>query len=330
LRVALEAALTNLLAPTATAEARRFACQQLAVIGTDNCLPAVAGLLQQPTNVPLACYVLSIHPSRQAGELLRNALLTVPGTNRIPIIDALGHRREAEAAKTIANLTDYADPEVARARHPCLGQDCLPARSGHFGPTPTRRQSSDLEGRAVEASLDCGGPDQRLEPKCGSGHLYRTESPGSAPVHPPGCVRRFYCASSPRQPKPACWLRCADKDAAIKPSAIAAVRTLPGANVSRTFAAELPRLTPDEQVLLIGGVGCAQRCGGPPGHRRSVGCHQPRLCAWAAIQALGAVGDATTVPLLVKAIMRSPTQAEVTAIENALVNLPEPMRWTGL
>jgi len=42
LRAELEAALMKLLVPSATFEARRFACQQLMVIGTDASLTAIA------------------------------------------------------------------------------------------------------------------------------------------------------------------------------------------------------------------------------------------------------------------------------------------------
>ena len=318
LRVALEAALTNLLAPTATAEARRFACQQLAVIGTDNCLPAVAGLLQQPTNVPLACYVLSIHPSRQAGELLRNALLTVPGTNRIPIIDALGHRREAEAAKTIANLTDYADPEVARAAILALGKIACPPALDTLAQLRREGKAQTLRA-AVEASLTAADLISGSNPSAALAIYTELNHPDQPPF-----IRRAAFEGLLRvEPKAAQQRVLAalrDKDAALKPSAIAAVRTLPGANVSRTFAAELPRLTPDEQVLLIGALAARNDAGARQAIEGQLAATNPAV-RLAAIQALGAVGDATTVPLLVKAIMRSPTQAEVTAIENALVNL---------
>src|SRR6266536_1194249 len=46
LRKELETELVKLLAPGATLEARRFACKQLAVIGSDLALPAIAALLK--------------------------------------------------------------------------------------------------------------------------------------------------------------------------------------------------------------------------------------------------------------------------------------------
>ena len=73
-RAELEAALVKLLAPSATLEARRFACQLLMVIGTDASLPALADLLKCDETVGIACLALSSQRSSKANELLRSAL----------------------------------------------------------------------------------------------------------------------------------------------------------------------------------------------------------------------------------------------------------------
>lgn len=318
LRVALEAALTNLLGPTATVEARRFASVHLAVIGTDNCLPAVAGLLQEPAHVPLACYVLSVHPSRQAGEMLRNALLTVPGTNRIPVIDALGHRRDAEAAKTIANLTDYAEPGVARAAILALGKIASPAALEALAAL-RREGKAETMRWVVEASLTAADLISGSNPS-GALAIYQELN---HPDQPPYVRRAAFEGLLRLDSKAAAQRALAalrGKDAALKPSAIAAVRTLPGATVSKTFAAELPRLSSEEQVLLIGALAVRNDAAARQAIETQLNSTNPAV-RLAAIRALGSIGDATTVSLLAKAILRSPTQAEVTAIEAALVEL---------
>lgn len=318
LRLAVEAALTNLLAPSATAEARRFACVQLAVLGTENCLPAVAGLLRDPAQVALACYVLSVHPAPAAGEMLRNALLTVPGTNRIPVIDALGNRRDAEAAKTIANLTDYADPGVARAAILALGKIASPPALEALARLRREGQAEAMR-LAVEASLTAAD-------------LVRSSNPAAAlaiynelnhPDQPPYVRRAAFEGLLRLDSKGAAQRALAalrGQDAALRPSAIAAVCTLPDAAVSRTFAAELPRLSPEEQVLLIGALAARSDPVARQAIESQLNATNPAV-RLAAIQALGHIGDAATVPLLAKAILRSPTQAEVAAIETALLEL---------
>ena len=49
-RSALEGGLVQLLAPSSTFEARRFACKQLGIIGSKEALPALAGLLRSDEN----------------------------------------------------------------------------------------------------------------------------------------------------------------------------------------------------------------------------------------------------------------------------------------
>ncbi|MEK7707585.1 MAG: hypothetical protein AAB380_06285, partial [Verrucomicrobiota bacterium] len=94
-RAELEAALIKLLGPNSTFEARRFACQQLAVIGSDASVSAIAKLLAENETIGIACLAFGNRPSAKADQALRAALPAARGQGRLQIISTLGNRRDA-------------------------------------------------------------------------------------------------------------------------------------------------------------------------------------------------------------------------------------------
>jgi HEAT repeat protein len=121
-RAELEAALVKLLVPSATFEARRFACQQLMVIGTDASLPALAELLKSEETVGIACLALGSQRSPKAVEILRAALPAARGRARLQLISALGNLRDAQSVGVLAEMARDADAAVAGAAVVALGK----------------------------------------------------------------------------------------------------------------------------------------------------------------------------------------------------------------
>jgi len=109
-----------------------------------------------------------------------------------------------------------------------------------------------------------------------------------------------------------------EKDKDLRAVGLEQIRTsAKGAAATEKFAAQLPKLTPDAQVALLGAL--ADR--GDVAARSAVlnlltGKADPAVRA-AAITALGSLGNATDVPQLVK-LLAAESEAEVTAAKNAL------------
>ena len=117
-----EAALIRLLAPSATFEARRFACQQLGIIGSNASLSALGELLEQEQTAGIACLALASYPPGKADEVLRRACVKVSGKARLQIINALGDRRDAKAVGLLSTAATGNDPAVAEAAIASLGK----------------------------------------------------------------------------------------------------------------------------------------------------------------------------------------------------------------
>lgn len=122
LRPAMEEALAEILLGDATFEGKRFACQYLAILGTEASLPALAKLLQDDSTVGIACLALAPQPSAKAGDVLRAALASRKGLASVQIMHTLGDRRDAASVDVLTALTRDADPAVAQAAVAALGK----------------------------------------------------------------------------------------------------------------------------------------------------------------------------------------------------------------
>jgi hypothetical protein len=112
----------------------------------------------------------------------------------------------------------------------------------------------------------------------------------------------------------------AGTDPALKPVAIAALPALKSPGASKTFAAAMPKLDPEELCLLIEAL--AQR--GDADAREAVAKElgsSYESVRTAAITALGQMGDASTVPVLGRAVLTAKGAGELKTLELALANL---------
>jgi HEAT repeat protein len=333
LRKDLEAALARLLAGSSTYEARRFACQQLAIVGAEGSLPALAGLVKNDQTAGIACLALSSIPSPKAGAVLRDALPNLQGAALVQTINALAARQDPAAVSPLTALADNADLAVAEAAIVALGKIAdEPARSALAA---LRRQHRPALARAVtEASL-------RLAEKCvadgdrgGAKAIYQELMGGMDPrmaqryglplAAQPDYVRRGALAALLQLDvdggEKLILNLLATKDAALIPVAIAGVRSLPSKRASAIFALELPKLSAQHQVFLIQAL--AERADAPARQailgRLNADDQAVRL---AAINALGGLGDASSAAPLVKALTGAKDAAERQAVAAALASL---------
>ncbi|MBI4626396.1 MAG: hypothetical protein HY736_24655 [Verrucomicrobia bacterium] len=155
-RAELEAAVARLLPPPATFEARRFACQLLAIIGTDASLPAIAELLKNDETIGIAGLALGAQRSAKAIETLRNALPAARGQARLQLIGALGNHQDALSVENLASLARNGDAATANTAIVALGKiGTVPAREI----IATLRQGANpaLAGAIAEATLNVAG-----------------------------------------------------------------------------------------------------------------------------------------------------------------------------
>jgi HEAT repeat protein len=108
--------------PKTSQAAKQFICRQLERIGTDEQVPILAKMLDDPQASEFARRALQQIPGDAASAALREALARAQGDARIGLINSLGERRDPKAADALAKLIADPDAKIARAAVRALGK----------------------------------------------------------------------------------------------------------------------------------------------------------------------------------------------------------------
>jgi HEAT repeat protein len=319
MRAEMEAALVKLLAPTATFEARRFACQQLNAFGTDASLPALAELLKDEKTVGIACLAMSSNRSPAANETLRNALAGAKGLARLQIVSALGNHQDKKAVKRIAALARDADPAVANAAILALGK--IGGPEARDAVAALRQEAKPAVALAVaEATLRMVEQLTAAGDRKAAAPLAEQMLAASQPAN----IRRGAFGALLRLDKDGGEQRIVEtlhgKEALLKPIAIAAVGALKSKGASKKFAAEMPALAPQEQAWMIEALAARGDAAARDAIRGAVGSSEAVVRS-AAFAALGRLNDGASAPLLCAALGKAKEAGERQEIAAALGQL---------
>lgn len=118
----LKKGLAVFLSSDATADAKRFACEQLSIIGGAEEVPALAKWLTDEELSHPARIALERIPDAAAGESLRDALSKTRGKLLIGVINSLGEKREQPSAEALFAFLNNSDEQIAGAAAAALGK----------------------------------------------------------------------------------------------------------------------------------------------------------------------------------------------------------------
>jgi hypothetical protein len=120
-RAALEQRLAASLRRPFSDDAQRFACRELASIGSAASVPALAALVGSEPLSHMARFALERIPGPEADKALRDAAAKTTGNTRIGVVHSIGARGDARGIPLLAKmLTD--DPAAAAAAARALGE----------------------------------------------------------------------------------------------------------------------------------------------------------------------------------------------------------------
>jgi HEAT repeat protein len=118
--------------PGAALFQKNVACRRLAVIGTKQCIPALAALLGDEKLAHYARFALGPNPDPAVDEALRAQLAKLKGRLLVGVINTIGQRRDAAAVEPLAKLLRDRDQEVVAAAAAALGAIGGPAAARHL------------------------------------------------------------------------------------------------------------------------------------------------------------------------------------------------------
>ncbi len=102
------------------------ACQMLAVIGGQDCIPVLAELLADPQLAHYARFGLEPNPDPAVDQVLRASLDDLDGLLLVGVINSIGMRRDQQAMDALKELATHSDQQVAAAAMAALGRLATP------------------------------------------------------------------------------------------------------------------------------------------------------------------------------------------------------------
>jgi HEAT repeat protein len=281
---------------TGTADAKRFACRQLWMAGSDRSLDSLAALLADEAMSDAARFALERMTSPAAGKVLRAGLASARGRALIGIVDSLGHRRDKEALPLLLPLLSDRDAAVAAAAGWAAGN--IGGRDAAQA-IETARGKSDgaLRRTLTDATLLCAdrlaGDGNQRDAAVLYQRLYESEKSPAVRV----AALRGLAVASPEQAAHTALGALQGEDADLRAGAAALFLELPGAAITRTLADQLPSLAPERQALVIGVLG-GRGDGEALPSLRAAARSESDVVQIAALRALGDLGTGDDVPLM--------------------------------
>lgn len=296
----LEKRLAAVLASSAKQAAKQFACRQLSLIGTAESVPALAPLLTDKDLSHMARYALERMPASEAVAAMRDALGKAAGLQKVGIINSLGVRGDEKSLDALIPLVKDADAQIATAAVAALGRIGSPKAAA---PLAELRKSTPkgMEVAVMDASLDLAAALAKAGNKPEAEKIYTELNAESQPASVRKAAFQGLVAVRPEQATPLLMQALTGKDESMRGLALRLVRETPGEEATKTFAANLGKLPPEAQALMIEAL--AGR-GDSAARAAIVGAttSSDKAVKLAAIKALGMVGNASDVPALLASL----------------------------
>ena len=318
----IEAKLLPVLKSAETSkDAKRSICRWLAVVGSADCIPAVAALLSDADLSHPARMALEPMASPVAAAALRDALPNVKGKLLVGVLASIGARRDAEAVNALRGLAGASDPAVASTAIDALGeigtQEAVQTLDGLQVPAALSRTLARAK-IAAASRLTAAG---KLEAAAG---VYRSllqpQQPEATRVAalkgllgtlpPPEAVKRFIEVVQ-------------GDDAALRTAALAAYVGSSNRALKDTVAAELPAMKPAGQLVLLGILAGESDVAARPAVVKVLEANGEVEVRVAALECLALHGEAADVPLVVKLAQSEPA-AVAEAARRVLPRMSKP------
>ena len=293
---------------------RARALQQLALVATADAVPVLAALLADEKLGQYARDGLELLPYPSAGDALRAALGRLRGNALVGVVNSLGVRRDAQAVDALSRLAADRTSGAAGPALLALGHIATP-EAGRVVEQALVRGPAELRPAAAEACLLVA---DRLvdEGKRASGlALYEAVRRAELPEQLRVTATRGSILARETGGLALLLEQLRSGDPAMQDVALLTIRDLREPRVTPTLVAELDKLPPVLQARLIAVL--VER-----GEAGAVEAVEARAAATndevrlAALRALGKIGRASSVPILLQAV-RPPSSPAVAAVAGA-------------
>ena len=290
---------------------RARALQQLAVVGTNEAVPVLAGLLADEQLGQYARDGLEQMPDPAAGEALRAALGRLQGKALIGVVNSLGVRREVPAVEALSRLAGDENTDPVAAALVALGRIGTPEALRRVEGMLTHRRP---EMRVAAAEGCVLGADRWLQAgnEAAACRLYDAVRRAELPMPWRVTATRGAILASGTGGLALLLEQLRSGEPDLRDMALRTARDLREAKVTPALVAELDRLPPPQQAAVIavlvdrgddGALAAVEA-------RATSAVEDVRVTA---LKALGSIGRSSSVRILLQAL-RPPTSPRVTEV----------------
>jgi len=312
-----------LTSPDATPAARIFVCGQLADIATEKQAEAINGLLaNQPHVADAALRALERIPGATVDRILRDALGTLEGQLKIGVVRALGARRDRAATEPLIAMLAGADETLAGAAADALGRIGGDAAARALQQALARTKGR-LRTEVAAASLTCAERLLADDQHASAAALYTQLSGAAETEQVRMAALRGTVRSNSEQGIGAVCAALTSGDPALESMALQLVPEVSGTAATERLAQCVAKTSGPVQALLLGALAARRDVAARGAVQAAVSSEDPAV-RLAAINALGTLGDETSVKTLVDRTMAGAATAEGRAARNSLVHLRGP------
>ncbi|MDF2441335.1 MAG: hypothetical protein JWN98_2319, partial [Abditibacteriota bacterium] len=311
-------ALSEVLSSQASFDAKQFACRELLLIADEEQVPALTALLSEERLAHYALMVLARIPGPAVDAALRRELPLREGRTQVEVINAIGERRDSAASALLSAQLNVSNAEVTAAAATALGKigdrRAVAMLKQNYAQATTARRIT--YGRSLLAGAEqlraAGDAESALA-------VYDLlQHPPASPELSAGALRGIVLSGGAGA-LPQLMAALDKQGSAGQFMALSLARELPGRAVTVRLSQHLPKLGAPGQLLLMAALqdrGDAAALPAITALSRSTNS----AVQTAAIQAMGALGDASVVPHLVQIAAAGPNP-RASAARTALVQL---------
>lgn len=305
-------------------DARRFICRELALIGTDISVPAVADMLKKPETFQLAATTLEMNPSPQATKALAGALDKANPAQRVILVSSLGRQGNPESVPALSGMLGAVEPEVAREAALALGgigtDEACAAVADAMSKSDAARRSLFVEGclTCAEKAVN-GGALDRARPLMAA--LGGAEFPG----HVRAAVLALELKVAPDNAAALIAGAVTDPDPEIARVALGLARGIQGGEITAALTGLLDSAAPARQAAVLDVLAARGDAAGADAASK-LALSEDQAVAVAALRALGALGGESAVGLLAERAatsrgdLRTAAQESLSLLKGAGVN----------
>lgn len=309
----------RILQSEAPPQEKARACKQLAIYGTPEAVPALAGLLSNPQLASWARIALEAIPGPAADDALRTAMAGLQGKLLVGVINSIGVRGHANAVDALAAKINDADVEVASAAAVALGRlggvQAAEVLVQSLANGPTQPRSAVAQGCILCAErFVADGKDTEAV------RLYDAVRQANVPKQRILEATRGSILARKADGLPLLLQTLRAADRSVFGMGLSAARELPGPVVTEALAVELKRTAQERQAPLLLALADRTDSAALPAVLAAAKSG-PKPLQIVAIGVLEKRGDPAFVPVLLDLLAESDADL-VSAARTALARLP--------